>query len=187
MTLTVPQPSDQELHERFAAIVAASLRVNPARVVPDVTLDELGAESLDLVEITLDVENAFAILMPERTILEIGAEVLGEGVLEREGQLTDAGRQFLAKRMPGTAVDDVVDTADLRRLFLRVDTWLRVIRFVIDHSPRMCPRCTSALVTGHPAQLRCPSCGTVVDLPSGDDLNRVWVRESAAEIGLSPR
>ena len=86
MTTTAPQPTDDQLRDQFASLVAASLRIDPARVVPSATLDELGAESLDLVEITLDVENTFAILMPERTILEIGSEILGDGVLESDGQ-----------------------------------------------------------------------------------------------------
>ena len=187
MPTIAPQPDDSQLRDRFAGIVAASLRIDPARVVPSATLDELGAESLDLVEITLDVENTFAILMPERTILEIGSEVLGEGVLESEGRLTEAGRRFLALRMPEHAADLPDGTADLLRVFLRIDTWLRVIRFVIDRSPRVCDRCGVPLVTGSPARLRCPSCGRDVDLPSGDDLNRQWVRETAAEIGLLPR
>jgi acyl carrier protein len=186
MPSVAPRPSDTELHERFAAIVAASLRIDPARVVPSATLDELGAESLDLVEITLDVENDFAILMPERTILEVGAEVLGEGVLEADGRLTEAGRRFLALRMPQLAGELPATTSDLRATFLRVDTWLRVIRFVIDRSPRTCADCHVALVTGSPGRLRCPACSRDVDLPSGDDLNRVWVRATATEIGLQP-
>ena len=187
MPSPVLQPTDAELRERFAEVVAHSLRIDPARVVPSATLDELGAESLDLVEITLDLENAFAILMPERTILEIGTEVLGEGVLESDGHLTGAGRRFLARRMPEADVAGVSSTADLRRLFLRVDTWLRIVRFLIDRSPRTCAVCEVPLVTGSPARLRCPSCGREVDLPNGDDLNREWVRATAAEIGLVPR
>jgi acyl carrier protein len=187
MSAIALQPTDEQLRERFAEIVGASLRIDPGRVVPSATLDELGAESLDLVEITLDVENAFAILMPERTILEIGAEVLGDGVLERGGRLTDEGRRFLAQRMPDAELDAVIDTAGLRRLFLRVDTWLRIIRFVVDHSPRLCPTCGTPLVTGSPARLRCPACGIEVDLPAGDDLNRQWVRSCAVEIGLRSR
>ena len=187
MTTTAPQPTDDHIRDQFASLVAASLRIDPARVVPSVTLDELGAESLDLVEITLDVESTFAILMPERTILEIGSEVLGDGVLESDGRLTENGRRFLARRMPELGADLPESTMDLRRVFLRVDTWLRVIRFVIDRSPRTCASCHVPLVTGAPARLRCPACGRDVDLPSGDELNREWVRATATEIGLLPR
>lgn len=179
-------PTDLEIAERFAEIVATSLRIDAASVVPSATLDQLGAESLDLLEITFDVENAFAIVMPERTILEIGAEVLGEGVLERDGALTEAGRRFLARRLPDADVAGIADTKDLRALFLRVDTWLRVIRFVIDRSPRTCPGCGGPMVTGSPGRLRCPACGAEVTLPLGDDLNREWVRACAEEIGLPP-
>lgn len=176
------RPSDAELEQRFAEIVGASLRVDPSRVTRGTTLDALGAESLDLVEITIDVENAFGILMPEGSILDVGRDVLGDGVLEQGGRLTDLGRRFLALRMPEVGEDAlaaVSEVADLRGLFLRVDTWLRVIRFVIDRSPRACAACGGDLVTGSPAKLRCPACGGEVDLPTGDELNREWVRESA--------
>jgi acyl carrier protein len=181
----VARPAPDEIREQFAAIVGASLRIDPARVTPDARLDELGAESIDLVEISLETENAFSIIMPERTILDVGAEVLGEEALVADRRLTRLGSRLLALRLPdldpaliapGTSDDEV------KRIFLRVDVWLRLVAGVIARSPRECDQCGTVLEQGAPAQLRCPACGRTYPLPNGDDLNREWVRSVAGEL-----
>jgi acyl carrier protein len=180
--------SDEAILERFAAIVAASLRVDPARVTRETSLDLLGAESIDVVEITIDVENAFSVLMPERTILDAAADVLGPGVVEQDGRLTETGRRLLLARMPELdprAVAAGTPVRDVNRLFLRVDVWVRLIRGLLEQSPRVCPDCGCPLVQGTPARVRCERCQREHDLPTGDDLARRWVREWAArELGL---
>jgi acyl carrier protein len=182
-----PVPSEASILQRFAALVGASLRIDPARVTPESRLDELGAESLDLVEITLDVENEFSILMPERTILEAATEELGEGVFEQDGLLTQAGKRLLLERLPGAdpaAFDGDQPVREVRRLFLRVDAWVALIRRICECSPRTCGTCGAALVQGSPGRLRCRPCGREYDLPAGDEVNRAWVRQYAGERGL---
>ncbi|HVJ94655.1 MAG TPA: acyl carrier protein, partial [Labilithrix sp.] len=57
--------SDDELVERLRAMVCATLRVDPERVTLDVSLLELGADSLDLTQLVLDIEEAFGVTIPE--------------------------------------------------------------------------------------------------------------------------
>jgi acyl carrier protein len=184
-TVPVIDPSPEQTARTFAGIVAASLRVDPDRVVPEVNLVDLGAESIDIVEITLDVENAFSIVMPERSVLDIAREVLGDDVVATDGRLTAFGAELLRRRMPEVPRDRLVEgarTADVQREFLRVGAWLRLIAGVLERSPRACPKCRGALVQGAPGQVRCEACGDVAKLPAGDDLAREWVRETAARM-----
>lgn len=183
--LPAARPAPDDILVEFARIVSESLRVDPGRVTPDARLDELGAESIDLVEISLEVENAFSIIMPERTILDVGREVFGQEALVSDGVLTPLGSRLLTKRLPdvdpslvaaGTKADDA------KRIFLRVDVWIRLIDGIIARSPRECEDCGSPLAQGSPAQVRCVTCGRVYPLPNGDDLNRDWVRSVAAEL-----
>lgn len=188
--MTTTLPPDREILARFARIVGASLRVDPARATPATSLVDLGAESIDVLEIAMEVESEFSILLPERSILDIGAEVLGRDVLATEGRLTDEGRRFLAERMP--EIDAATLPADLRvadvlRLFQRVDVWVRLIHDILERSPRACTACGEGLVQGTPGRLRCERCGAVYDLPGGDDLSRDWVRQYAAAHGLPAR
>ena len=171
--------SDAELHARFAAVVAESLRVPPSRVTPDTTLPALGAESIDIVEITLDTEHAFTVLMPERTVLELATEVAGDGVFEKDGCLTALGSELLRARIPevdASAIAAGRPVGELAPVFLRVDVWTRVIRGLLEATPRTCPACGERLVQGSPGRVACPVCSTALDLPSGDDVARAWVR-----------
>jgi acyl carrier protein len=174
----VVQHSQEGVQQEFARIVAGSLRIDEARVTPETRLDLLGAESIDLVEISLDVENAFSILMPERTILAIASEVMGEESVVSAGVLTEKGSRLLRLRMPEldpAAIAPGTPVGEVNRQFLRVDVWLRLIAGIIERSPRTCESCAAVLVQGAPARVRCPVCGQEYALPAGDDLNRDWV------------
>jgi acyl carrier protein len=171
---------EREILTRLATIVASSLRIDPADVRADTSLDALGAESIDLVEITLDVEHAFTVLMPERTILDLASEVAGDGVFEHDGVLTDLGSALLRDRMP--AVDSSLvgagtPVARLPRVFLRVDVWVRVIAGLLAATPRACDRCGARLVQGPPTRVKCRACGLEFTLPTGDEIARTWVRD----------
>ena len=189
MSIAVINPSAEELHERFAAVVAASLRIDPVRVAPAATLGDLGAESIDLVEITLDVENVFSIVMPEGTVLDAARDVLGHEAVIADGGITPAASQLLTQRMPEVAPARLAPgtpVAEVNRVFLGVDVWLRLIAGVIAASPRACPSCGGGLVQGTPGRVKCPGCQQEHPLPSGDELNRAWVRAEVASWSHRP-
>lgn len=184
--------SEQEILEKFARVVAQSLRIDASAVTPDAYLDDLGAESLDLAEITMEAEEEFDVLIPQKSILKTATEVFGEGVLVKEGRLTEAGQSFIRRRMPelGGSLDELT-VADLNKLFLRVDTWLRMIAGLMEHTPTRCASCATPFGKAKAGRLKCSSCGAEQDIPSGDELNRLWVQqyyqqEFAPSQGLVP-
>jgi acyl carrier protein len=167
--------SEPEILERFARVVAQSLRVDPSHVTPEAYLDDLGAESLDLAEITMEAEEEFGVLIAQKNILRTATEVFGEGVLARDGKLTEEGRRLLRPRLPEIAGRDEVTLAELGKLFLRVGTWVRVIAGLVQHTPAQCGRCGAEYPRPVAGRLTCRACGSTHDLPSGEDLNREWV------------
>lgn len=178
-TIPTSAITDEEILARLQAIVADSLGVDPARVTPRASLDALGAESIDVVEITFDVEHAFTVLMPERSILEVAADLAGPGAFEHEGRLTPEGCELLRARMPELADAPLAPGTWVKELvpfFLRLDVWVRLIRSLIEATPRECRQCGGGLVQGAPASVRCPACRVDYDLPTGDALAREWVR-----------
>ncbi|MGE3841011.1 MAG: acyl carrier protein [Vicinamibacterales bacterium] len=173
--------TDSEIQAMLASIVAESLRIDPARVTPDTSLVALGAESIDIVEITMEIEHTFSVLMPEHTILQLAADVAGpDEPFEEDGALTSLGVALLQARMPDVAATEIsagMRVRDLSSTLTRVGAWIRLIRGLLEVSPRQCPDCRTPLVQGSPARVRCTVCGREVDLPSGDDIGRAWVRE----------
>jgi acyl carrier protein len=176
----MPNMTDLEVFEKFAQIVAKSLRIDAAQVTPEIHLTDLGAESLDLIEITMETETQFHIFLPDKSILETAVEVFGPDVLEKDGYLTDAGKQLMLRRMPETdagAFEGEVAIKDLQHYFLKVSTWVRMIQGLAQYTPSACEACGGPMAASMGFRMKCAKCGHEITLRSGEELNREWVRE----------
>jgi acyl carrier protein len=179
----MPVPTHQEVLEKFAAIVARSLHVEASRVTEEAYLDDLGAESLDLIEISMGAEEAFDIWLSEKSILQTARDVYGPGQLEIEGKLTEAGKALLLARMPeldAKAMEGEVPVASINRQFMRVSGWVAMIEGLIAASPQVCPKCQGELGSALAFKRKCKACGQETPLVSGEDVNKRWVREYQA-------
>jgi acyl carrier protein len=172
--------SDDEILAVMAPIIAQSLRIDRARVTRGTTLPALGAESIDIIEITLDLEHAFSVLMPEHSVLQLAREVGGEGVFDVDDVLTESGSRLLQARMPyveSSMLAPGTPVGELPSVFLRIDVWIQLVHGLLASTPRNCPHCGERLVQGSPARVKCRSCNIEVELPTGDDIGREWVRQ----------
>ena len=143
-------------------------------------MDDLGAESLDLIEISLDTEEEFGISLPEKNILETAEAIFGENVLEKEGILTEQGKKFLRRRMAendGSSLEGEVTVEEIKRSFLRVGTWVRMIRGLIEYTPRVCRQCGAKLKEVQAGMMKCRECGAECEIPYGDDINKQWIQQ----------
>jgi acyl carrier protein len=176
----MPDMTESEVFDKFAQIVARSLRIDVARVAPDTHLTDLGAESLDLIEITMETETQFHIFLPDKSILETAVEVFGPGILENDGYLTAEGKRFLLRRLPeadARAFEGEVAVKDLQSYFLKVGTWVRMIQDLAQYTPGECESCGGSMVASMGFRMKCAKCGQEITLRSGEELNREWVRE----------
>ncbi|MCL5436609.1 MAG: acyl carrier protein [Candidatus Dependentiae bacterium] len=51
----------EELREKLKSIIASQLSIKPEEIADGITFDELGADSLDRVEVVMKIEEAFDI------------------------------------------------------------------------------------------------------------------------------
>jgi len=175
-----PHLTHGEVLEKFSQIVAKSLHIDASKVAEDASLDDLGAESLDLIEITMESEEVFNIWISEKSILQTATEVFGPNVLEQDGFLTDTGKALLLNRMPEIGASNLegqVPVKDITKYFLRVSAWVRMIETLIAQSPRVCPQCAGELDKAVAFRMKCKQCSAETALVSGEDLNQQWVRE----------
>jgi len=176
----MPEMTESQIFDQFAQIVARSLRIGAEQVTPDAELTDLGAESLDLIEISMETESQFHIFLPDKSILETAVEVFGSGILEKDGYLTEEGKRLLLCRMPETdaqAFEGAVSVKDLQRYFLRVNPWVRMIQGLARYTPAECAACGGPMAASMGFRMKCTRCGAEITLRSGEDLNREWVRE----------
>jgi acyl carrier protein len=174
--------TEEQIQEKFAAIVAQSLHIDAHQVTPDVYLDDLGAESLDLIEISMEVESQFKIWLPEKSILQTAMEIYGSEALEKDGYLTAEGKTLLQARMPeddSAEFQGMVSLKDVQRYFMLVKTWIRMIDGLLAYTPTVCAQCGAPLAASLGFRLKCTACGEEVTLRSGDEINREWVQDFA--------
>jgi acyl carrier protein len=173
--------TEAEIFDKFAEIVAASLRIERSKVTMDSHLmDDLGAESLDLIEITMETESAFDVWLPEKSILDTAAEVFGPDVLVKDGLLTSAGKEMLRRRMPPESshlFEGEVTTKSLQSYFLTVRSWVALIERLMQYTPVTCEACGGAVKPETAFRLQCTQCNKQVSLQSGEELNRQWVQQ----------
>jgi acyl carrier protein len=176
----MPEMAESKIFDQFAQIVAHSLRIDVGQVARDAQLTDLGAESLDLIEISMETESQFHIFLPDKSILETAVEVFGSGILEKDGYLTEEGKRLLLCRMPeadARAFEGAVSIKDLQQYFLKVNTWVRMIQGLVRYTPGECALCGGAMAASMGFRMKCTQCGAEITLRSGEELNREWVRE----------
>jgi acyl carrier protein len=169
--------TDADIELRVIGAIAKAMDKPAAEITPATSLEaDLGAQSLDYLDIAFLIERDFRIQFPRANFIQRAADHFGEANLVRNGALTDFGLELLAAGMPeldrsrlrpGLRVDEV------RKMFT-VATFIRVVKQLLDHKAtldRACPSCGAHMEESSTLpEFACAACGTAVPLPPGDDV-----------------
>jgi acyl carrier protein len=97
-----------------------ALGLDDDEVTPEsLVIDELGAESLDFLDIAFRLERTFKIKLPRGEIQRAAEQETGEA-FEFEGKLTESGAAALKKALPEVPQDKIMTgypVRDIPRLF----------------------------------------------------------------------
>jgi acyl carrier protein len=100
----------QEIFPRVATIIQEALRVPREKITPDARLFlDLGAESLDLLDIRFRIENVFGFKIDQEEIVRsLGAELTAEQVQENltAGSLEEYVRYRLSEKDESAPISD---------------------------------------------------------------------------------
>jgi acyl carrier protein len=132
---------EQEIFEKVKESIVEALGVDEEEVTPTATLfEDLGAESLDLLDIVFRLEKAFGIKIPRGGIQQdiIAAEGMKEDEVLVDGALTALGAQKLRERMPEVDAARIYEgfrVDDIPTLFT-VQTFVNIVKRVLEEQPR---------------------------------------------------
>ena len=94
-----------EVFEKVKLCLADALGAEEEDITPDATLvGDLGAESIDFLNIVFRLEKTFDIKIPRGELLP--QDILTDAAYVRDGRVTDPGLAELRKRMPFADLDE---------------------------------------------------------------------------------
>ena len=92
-------PTKEEIFEKIQAALVDALGGDDDEITPEATLvGDLGAESIDFLDIVFRLEKAFDIKIPRGELFP--EDVLTNAEYVQDGKVTPAGLEELKKRMP---------------------------------------------------------------------------------------
>ena len=122
--------TESEIFEKVRDAFIEALGVEDDEVEPSSRIfDELGAESLDLLEIVFLLERAFDIKIPRDGVRSASQEGIDPAEYEVDGVLTEKALDKLREVMPEVPADEItpgMTANDIPRLF-RVQTFVNMV------------------------------------------------------------
>lgn len=172
---------EEKVFSELKQTIAKSLDVDEQSIRPEsvLTLD-LNAESLDFLDISYNLEQAFGFKMARHFVLEHAEEMFGEGkAIDRNGCLTHQAVEMLKLRFnsnrtplkPGMDMDEVVH-------LVTVGSMAKNVLDILDSLPETCPECGhSSWKTEDMTHILCGSCQANAVYKTGDELIIDWLKQ----------
>lgn len=157
-------------------------RVEPAhRVVAD-----LGAESLDILDVNYRLEQAFGIRMARRFFLEHMEDLWGEGsAVDEQGRLTPLALAVVKERFrqaAPTTLGEQLDMDEVPRL-ITVDGIADAVMAILDTLPERCACTKGEWSLRDETHIVCSVCAQPPAFANGDDLTRTWLEQVRPQLG----
>lgn len=132
MAAQITQAEVDAVYPTVAKTIADALGCDLDEVKPDASLiNDLGAESIDFLDLVFRLERAFKVKIPRGRIIEDARGDLPEAAFEQKGVVTEPGmatlRGFLSE-VPADRIRAPMKVADIPRLFTPVTFAKLVIR-----------------------------------------------------------
>ena len=173
--------SETTVIEEVKKAIAQTQKMNPETIQPEHSLmKDLGAESLDFLDINYRLEQVFGIKTARHFVLEHIEEMFGEGAaIDENSQLTDKAIALLKIRLgeenatelhPGMDMDEVSP-------LITVKGMARAVMDILDTLPEKCSSGGhSAWTVENGTRIKCGECGDYATFTDGDTLTQEWLR-----------
>lgn len=173
--------AEQRVMEEVKRAIAEGIDIDPAGIKPESSLmKDLGAESLDFLDINYRLEQTFGIKMARRSVIDHMEELFGEeSAIDSDGKLTGKAAEVLAMRYdgPGAQIRSGMDMDELP-VMVTVASMAEGVANLLDTLPESCTNCGARDWTlGEETRIACGSCSEPASFTSGDDLIEAWLKQ----------
>ena len=177
--VTMTLVSRDTVLDELATVVAQTLRLDRAVVRPDSSLvADLGAASLDLLDVNYRLEQVFGLRMARHLFLEHAEELAGEGsVVDERGVLTARGVELLGERAGAAAVDAAGGDLGLDQVaaLITVQAMADAVADILATRPAVCSCGSGDWTSADGRRVTCGACGEAARYVDGDELIRRWL------------
>ncbi len=120
--------SRDEIFSKVQAVLVDALGVDEEEVTPTAVIkDDLGAESIDFLDISFRLEKAFGIKIQKGEMMPEG--MANDATLVQDGKITEAGVALLKKQMPHSDLSEFAPGTDIEKMS-RLFTVDAIVNFV---------------------------------------------------------
>ena len=181
--------SPQRVVSELRTAVGDTLRIDEETVRPEIScVADLGAESLDFLDINYRMEQTFGIRMARHFFLVHAEELFGEGtVFDDSGHLTERGAALLRRRYGEHAIGDEPSAMDMDEVptLITVQAIADTVLDILATLPDRCSCGASAFATTDGTHIVCARCTRAADFTDGDQLIRDWLADIGRETHAS--
>ena len=180
---------EQEVFERLKPLIQEVTGVPIGEIKMEHGLmADLGAESLDFLDIDYRLEQAFGIKMARHFFLEHVEEMFGEGAaIDEDGRLTKNALTLLRTRYGEENLPDLSNGLDMDQVppLITIRSMADAVLSILATLPERCPACNaSQWKTDDGVHIVCGACGEAAPFTNGDDLIRSWLQQVQDRTGL---
>ena len=176
--------TDARIVEEIQKALGKSLRKDPKAVRMDASImDDLGGTSLDFLDMTFRLEQAFGIRLSHQTLLDTVEETYGEGkAIDADGCLTSDAVTLLRMRLPGAQTLEAGAYSDEVPKFVTPETLANGVREILAALPAKCSHCgATGWKSAEGVKVSCAACAKDAAYPDGDVLTKSWLAGVAKE------
>lgn len=171
--------TEEKVFEELKKAIVETLRVDESSITMESSLiNDLGAESLDFLDINYRLEQAFGMKMARHFVLEHIEEMFGEGTaIDEDGRLTDKAIELLKIRF-GSNMPELQPGMDMDEIpaMVTVQSMVQGVMDILNSLPDKCSGCgNSAWQSDDGIKIKCGSCGESATFTNGDDLIKAWL------------
>lgn len=176
--------TDARVVEEVQKALGKSLRKDASAIRMNASvMDDLGGTSLDFLDMTFRLEQAFGVRMSHQTLLDTVEETYGEGkAIDADGALTADAVTLLKMRLPGASSLEAGAYADEVPKFVTPETLANGVREILAALPAACTHCgATAWKSADGVKVACGACHKDAVYPDGDTLTKAWLAGVAKE------